>query len=123
MRGADVSEPNFRQPRWSQDEAAIAADLYQRLFVDIYGDDEGPRGARARVLQRIAATIGRSFFSVERRLIDHGPSFGRGYAGLHGTSSHALAERDQRKEAEMHRDLTASVFGDPPPGFSALDRR
>ncbi len=32
-----------------------------------------------------------------------------------------LVDRDRRMAAE--RDLTAEFFGDPPPGFSALDRR
>ena len=35
----------------------------------------------------------------------------------------ALAERERRNEARLRMDLTASAFGDPPPGFSALDRR
>lgn len=33
------------------------------------------------------------------------------------------ADRAARKKAELRRDLTAERFGDPPPGFSALDRR
>jgi hypothetical protein len=36
---------------------------------------------------------------------------------------HAVAmERAQRQEAG-HRDLAGAVFGDPPQGFSALDRK
>jgi hypothetical protein len=34
----------------------------------------------------------------------------------------ALADRDRRAELEPH-NLTASFFGDPLPGMSALDRR
>ena len=34
----------------------------------------------------------------------------------------ALADRDRRAKLEP-RDLTASFFGDPLPGMSALDRR
>jgi len=33
------------------------------------------------------------------------------------------AERAARKAAAQLRDLTAARFGDPPPGFSALDRK
>jgi len=33
------------------------------------------------------------------------------------------SERLARQEAERRRDLTGEVFGDPPPGYSALDRR
>jgi hypothetical protein len=34
-----------------------------------------------------------------------------------------LAERDARLAARDLRDQTATFFGDPPPGYSALDRR
>lgn len=44
-----------------------------------------------------------------------------------GRSSRAgpaqLLERDKRKAASYQRDFTAEFFGDPPPGFSALDRK
>ena len=32
-------------------------------------------------------------------------------------------ERTARRQASLQRDLTAEIFGDPPPGFSALDKR
>ena len=32
-----------------------------------------------------------------------------------------LVERELRSIASMSRDLTAATFGDPPPGYSALD--
>lgn len=34
-----------------------------------------------------------------------------------------LAERDRRYEAAEARSLTSRFFGDPPPGFSALDHK
>ncbi len=34
-----------------------------------------------------------------------------------------IAERDARKAAYDRRDQTATFFGDPPIGFSALDQR
>ena len=34
-----------------------------------------------------------------------------------------LAERDARLAARDRRDQTAEFFGDPPPGYSALDRK
>lgn len=34
-----------------------------------------------------------------------------------------LEEREARNAAAHNRTLTASVFGDPPPGFSALDKK
>jgi len=121
-----MSQPNpnnLNQPRWSSEECAKAAKLWQSLFVDIYGDDEGPRGARPRVLQRIAIEIGRSAYAVENRLNYYGASFGAGRWKVNGASAQTLAERDARKEAEARRSITSFVFGDPPPGYSALDRR
>src|SRR4051794_9132676 len=35
----------------------------------------------------------------------------------------ALAERDGRNEASQTRTLTQIIFGDPPPGYSALDKK
>ncbi len=34
-----------------------------------------------------------------------------------------IAERERRYEAANRRSLSASLFGDPPPGFSALDQK
>jgi hypothetical protein len=34
---------------------------------------------------------------------------------------HAIAARDLRYAALAHRALSAVIFGDPPPGYSALD--
>lgn len=33
-----------------------------------------------------------------------------------------LAERNQRWDAEQHASIAGILFGDPPPGYSALDR-
>lgn len=38
-------------------------------------------------------------------------------------SADQVADRLARKEAANRMTLTAAVLGDPPPGFSALDRR
>lgn len=38
-------------------------------------------------------------------------------------SPRAIAEAERRYEAASRRDLTASFFGDPPPGYSALDQK
>lgn len=35
----------------------------------------------------------------------------------------AAIDRENRAIARSNQSLTASVFGDPPPGYSALDRR
>lgn len=38
-------------------------------------------------------------------------------------SEEQRAEREARREASYRRSPTAVIFGDPPPGYSALDRR
>lgn len=50
-------------------------------------------------------------------------------SGIHDTGSRLVMptrleiERAARRDAELRRNLTQETFGDPPPGFSALDRR
>ncbi len=109
---------------WSQNDAKTAAALWQRHFVDEFGDDvkAAPFGTRFRVLQIIARTLDRTFEAVDGRFRMYGVAFGANQRGRE-ISAHTLAQRDARKEAERLRDLTSVVFGDPPPGFSALDRR
>lgn len=38
-------------------------------------------------------------------------------------ASERFAERDARAQARWRRDPAAELLGDPPPGYSALDRR
>ena len=60
------------------------------------------------------------------------PDYFRNYhkGPLHGPTeprkqipSQVLEAQQRRLDAENRRNLTASVFGDPPPGFSALDKK
>jgi hypothetical protein len=44
-------------------------------------------------------------------------------AGSMRAPEFVLAERDKRSAAADLRDQTATFFGDPPPGYSALDRK
>ena len=46
-----------------------------------------------------------------------------GYADAERASEHALAEREARQEASYRRSIGAELMGDPPPGWSALDKR
>lgn len=41
----------------------------------------------------------------------------------HKCSDEQLAERERRAQARDQRDITQTFFGDPPPGYSALDQR
>lgn len=107
---------------WSPSESQTAAQIWDRAISDHYGDDAAtfPPGIVKRTLQRIAASIGRDFAIVEYRHRHCGPSFG---ANRRAETLKVLAERDLRTQALFDASLTTRLFGDPPPGFSALDRR
>jgi hypothetical protein len=57
----------------------------------------------------------------ERDYKNHTP--GHRQSGSMRTPPEVLAERDTRLAARDRRNQTAEFFGDPPPGYSALDRR
>lgn len=119
-----MSTKNLTKPAWSHQEMATAATMYQDLFVDVLGEDGSGR-RRGAVMQRIAQTIGRARASIEARISEWGPSFGLnvGRGGNASARARAKAERSERQAARERQDLTAAVMGDPPPGFSALDKR
>jgi hypothetical protein len=54
----------------------------------------------------------------QRRIADGRPLHIRGVV-----PAERLADREARKAAADRRDITATFCGDPPPGFSALDKR
>jgi hypothetical protein len=108
---------------WSEDEKALAADLWRALITDIYEDEEAPVAVRRTAMIQISAEIGRSYASVIARRINFGTTFGAGLLGPRRIPEKSMAERDRRTLARSQRDLTAQFFGDPPPGYSALDQR
>lgn len=111
------------QERWSPHDTATAAEIWQEIIADVFGEDAPPRAHRIPALQAIAKSLKRSFFSVEYRFNAYGPHFGAAQRRSNCASPHALAERDARREAEYRRCLTSQFFGDPPIGYSALDKR
>lgn len=78
-----------------------------------------------------AADIARALDCSRQRVYDAFVARGRGsmlakpshHVGLMQPSAEALAERDARYAASLKRTPTQEFFGDPPPGFSALDRK
>jgi hypothetical protein len=116
-----------KREEWTAEQIALAAEIWQREVSDVYGSDP-PRGLRERVIHNIAARIDRKTWSVARRLSDHGPSFGapmiRGLGSLEAKRAppELLVDREHRARAATRRTLTQVVLGDPPPGYSALDR-
>lgn len=64
--------------------------------------------------------------SAKRYRERHYNGQGSGYiANFHRSQvpPHIFDAQQRRLDAENRRDLTATVFGDPPPGFSALDKK
>lgn len=106
---------------WTALDVRKAQAIWQREIAD-HHDDDPPQGARRRAFRIIAAELKRTVDAVAARHHQFGASFTAGpRAGA--ASREALVARAERVAAALQRDLTASVFGDPPPGFSALDRR
>lgn len=120
-----TSPPAERQtPPWSEADMTLAQARWRELFVDA---GRGTHADRGRVCEAIGAAIDRTATVVASRLRTHGVSF-----GLHAASkplpqpveiSQAMIDREARKRAEARRSLTARFFGDPAPGYSALDER
>lgn len=113
--------------QWSQDQAQQAAEIWQNLFVDVHGEDDiwhvSMTKARNRVLHQIADAIGRSFTSVEHRLQICGARFGGMQRSTSKISTQQINDMLARKEAENQMSFTSQFFGDPPPGYSALDKK
>jgi hypothetical protein len=115
-----------RHPNWTPEQASLAAEIWQEHFTDVFGSDDwkdAPKGATTSIFHRIATAVARPYESVWNRYTHFGPKFGATETGRRKVSPQALAERVAREQARDRRGLTATFFGDPPVGFSALDRR
>lgn len=118
-----TNRPRDRASNWSTQEIETAARMWQDLVIDRYGDQTNTNGAKTRACMQIAAAIGRDARSVFWRYQHAGPSFRSTSQANWNLPLHLLAARDARSEAYDARDLTGAIMGDPPKGFSALDRR
>jgi hypothetical protein len=114
--------PTAIHPQWTEADMTLAQARWYELFVDA-------AHPRHRVCEIMGTELKRTATAVASRLRTHGASF-----GLHVASkpiaerrdeavSQAIIEREARKAAEARRSITANFFGDPPPGYSALDQR
>ena len=95
-------------------------------MTDAYGTDDWksvPKGVTTKVFKLIGVATGRGFESAWNRYHHFGPSFGTEGCVRGAPRPRTLAERAARDEARDKRNLTAVFFGDPPPGYSALDQR
>jgi hypothetical protein len=119
--------------RWTAFEIAEAARIYAEVMKT--------GGRRQQAFYAIMRFTGRTHGVVSTRFYRCGPTFADGerlvekvrpgiampdrnrpMAGLR-LSEQQIAERDARKAAADQRTYTQEFFGDPPPGYSARDRR
>lgn len=75
----------------------------------------------------IAQRVGRSVWAVRTKLLNPDRRVPSSYRiqveGQRYQASHdALDDRERRREALEQQTLTQAFCGDPPPGFSALER-
>lgn len=112
---------------WSQVQCERAADTYKRLITDIYCDDHGvphvPKGAREKVFALIGDQISRSYTAVYARWAQYGVNFRISQPSQKKIISQAETDAELRRRAADRKDLTSTIFGDPPPGYSALDQK
>ena len=118
-----ADSPKIPPKMWGSEDSDRACAMWQLYFANLYGDEHGPPGARQRVLHLIAKDLARPIENVVNHFDRHGPTFGSYAIRRSRASADALAERAARRRAEAQMNLTQSIFGDPPPGFSELDRK
>lgn len=114
--------PATIQPPWTDADMIRATELWQQLFLDVH-DADAPREAKHAVIEAIATELGRTTVAVQRRMEIHGAHFGLSLWRYSETAKKALAEREARQQGYYRRSLTATLLGDPPVGYSALDER
>ena len=91
------------QRRWSEDELKHARDMR----------------AAGHSYREIDKTLGRFPGATQQRLEIAGHGSGR-HVSSHRVPEVLVAERDALIAARRQRALTQDLFGDPPPGYSAL---
>jgi len=102
---------------WSDKEIATAARIYRRMV-----SPGAPASTMDRVWRTIGDAVGRKATAAAARFYNYGPTFVR-VVGAGRIPVDVIADRDAREAAKMLRDRTAEFCGDPPPGYSALDRQ
>lgn len=93
---------------WAPDEIARA--LAMRFEEHLSDEEIGRRLKRSAAA--VYAKIDAEIYRKECQFITQGRA-----------SPEAISQRDARAEAMRRRSLTAAAFGDPPPGYSQLDKR
>lgn len=112
---------------WTPAEIAEAAKICRRLMTS-----ESVRFTMREVDRIIAEKLGLDIWTVNSRRRNYGNGFAReGGQGAKQSRNpsqgqipaRVFVERDARRDAAERCSLTQQILGDPPPGYSALDRR
>lgn len=87
-------------------------------------DDAADLRSESMAYVKIAAYFGRSNWCELQRLLKARGRRERIDDGIRARASNEqIAEATARREASYRRSFTQEFFNDPPPGYSALDRR
>jgi hypothetical protein len=100
---------------WSDEETRLVLDLRH-----------GGGLQRKQVAKRLGRSLGSVIAKLDREQWGYGEVGARGYGAGQASvkpSAEALDDLDRRHAALNRRSLTASLLGDPPPGFSQLDKQ
>lgn len=117
--------------RWTDAETAkarqlIAEDIGEREFFQIMKRSKATAKLRLKYLDDPAFRL-RALDNARQNRKDYRRRVASSCITHNRATVHADAPEDVRRAAAMRltaaRSITAWVFGDPPPGFSALDRR
>lgn len=113
---------------WSEADVATAARMWQALMVAPAQCGDKMKGRKIAICQAIGDAIGRTVPAVSGRYRDYGAGFAatRGAAGnpeLLRLDHATELTRDALAQARARQSLCAALLNDPPPGYSALDRK
>lgn len=111
VRAAGDPKPKIMRKPWTEAEVARLIHGYEidgLMFREIDAELKRPKGSSCVKYENLRRPSARSFLSKEARVT---------------VDQAAFDARAARKHAEMQRDITQNFFGDPPPGYSALDRK
>lgn len=102
--------------RWSAEEVAKARRVYLQQV------EQGNKPSYAKIAAELGPHFTASMVKCKLRYSERDVSLPDIDYRRQVPSPESLADRDRRIGARF-RDLTAMIMGDPPIGFSALDRR
>jgi hypothetical protein len=71
----------------------------------------------------IASVLGRTVAAIEAKLKGYGKTAVNVSIARSGERPVSAAEGQIKRNVACHRDLTGAICGDPPLGYSALDRK